>query len=922
VRTALLSRVFRRCLAPLGVALLLPGLPHAPVFAVAAAPSVSVASHWEWIENMGPVNYVHLGGEVFNNETARRAGLIDVHYTVNWARGPSAETVHVWEMGADILDANQTTPYQEIFPEPDGYSGSVLDPQNPVTATDPLTPSDHLFTVLRHDCPDVVDSAHVCGTVTNNNSTTVDNIRVILSFRHTDTNGVTTTVDEDSSQVFTGDAMNSLGAGLSADFQEVVRSPQAPAAENVLMFAESPITAPGRATDVAATFGNASATVSWTPPVDGGRAITGYTVTAAPGGQSVQVSGSVSSATITGLINGQTYTFTVVATNPVGSGDASDPSNAVMPGAVPDPPTQVSATAGLRSATVSWNAPSAEGRPITQYNVTSSPGGGVTTVSGNPPATSTEVSGLQSGTSYTFTVTATNQLGMGPPSAPSNAVTPYGPPPLPTTAPTDVRASAGFGYATVNWTAATSDPSTPVTSYTIAASPGPVALTAPGSATSVVVGGLKRGTYTFTVTATTAGGSGPTSAPSNPAVIDAGGQYHPLVPVRIVDTRDGTGNVRHAPLGPGGTMDVPIRSNPKLTPVLLANGVDPSAVAAVVMNVTVTQGTAPSYLSVYPTGSVQTLPPKTSSLNFVYEDVPNLVFATLGNGGAVTAYNAAGSVHVIFDVQGWISTPDAITDTSGQLQPIVPNRILDTRGNGALGQTPYHLQVAGTLGVPAMGSGGPEGVVLNLTVTNPTAPSFVTLYPSDAQRPGTSNLNFVPGLTRANRVTVKLGPDGAVDIFNAGGTADVIIDVNGWFTDRSNGSAAGGQLTGLNPARILDTRDGTGGFHTPVAGGTAIQLQVSGQGGVPNMGGAVPPSAVVLNVTATDTTAAGYLRVYPYQGTPPNTSDLNWMSAGRTVPNLVVVKLNGQGQIGIFNSSGSTDVVVDVLGWYSAPPPQ
>ena len=921
MRTALFSRVFWRCLALLGVALLLPGLNQTLVLA-ASAPSVSVTSHWEWIENKGLINYVHLGGEVTNNETARRAGLVDVHYTVNSASGPSAETVHVWEMGADILDAGQTTPYQEIFPEPAGYTGAVLDPVTPVTATDPLTPSDHLFTVQQHDCADVADSAHVCGTVTNNNLATVDSIRVILSFRHTDTNGVTTTVDEDASPVFTGDATNSLPAGGSADFQEVVRSSQAPAAESVSMFAESPITAPGRAMDVAATFGNAAATVTWTPPVDGGRAITSYTVTASPGGKIAQVSGSVSSATVTGLINGQAYTFTVVATNPVGSGAASDRSNPVVPGAPPDAPTNISASAGLRSATVSWTAPPDEGRPITQYTVTSSPGAIVTAVSGNPPATSSLVGGLQSGTSYTFTVTATNQLGTGPASAASSAVTPYGPPPLPTTAPTDVRASAGFGYATVNWTAATSDPGTPVTSYTVAASPGPIALTASGSATSLVVGGLKRGTYTFTVTPTTSGGSGPTSAPSNPTIIDAGGQYHPLVPIRIVDTRDGTGNVQTGPLGPGRTMDVPIRSNPKLGPVLAANGVDPSAVAAVVMNVTVTQGTAPSYLSIYPTGSVQTLPPKTSSLNFVHEDVPNLVFATLGTGGEVTAYNAAGSVHVIFDVQGWISTPDAITDTSGQLQPVVPNRILDTRGRGALGQTPYHLQVAGTLGVPAMGSGGPEGVVLNLTVTNPTAPSYLTVYPSDAQRPTTSNLNFVPGFTRANRVTVKLGTDGAVDIFNAGGSADVIIDVNGWFTDASNGSAIGGQITGLNPARILDTRDGTGGFDTAISGGTAILLQVSGRGGVPNMGAAAPASAVVLNVTATNTTTAGHLRVYPYQATPPNTSDLNWISAARTVPNLVVVKLNAQGQIGIFNSSGATDVVVDVLGWYSAPSPQ
>jgi hypothetical protein len=82
---------------------------------------------------------------------------------------------------------------------------------------------------------------------------------------------------------------------------------------------------------VSATAGNASATVSWTAPANGGSTITGYTVTASPGGATATVSGSTLTATLTGLTNGQAYTFTVTATNAVGTSAPSSPSNSVTP---------------------------------------------------------------------------------------------------------------------------------------------------------------------------------------------------------------------------------------------------------------------------------------------------------------------------------------------------------------------------------------------------------------------------------------------------------------------------------------------------------------------------------------------------------------------------------------------------------------
>lgn len=207
----------------------------------------------------------------------------------------------------------------------------------------------------------------------------------------------------------------------------------------------------------------------------------------------------------------------------------------------------------------------------------------------------------------------------------------------------------------------------------------------------------------------------------------------------------------------------------------------------------------------------------------------------------------------------------------------------------------------------------PEAAVLNVTVTNPTAPSYLSVYPTGAQRPGVSNLNFIAGQTVPNRVEVKLGAGGQVDIFNPAGMVDVIADVNGWFTDGSDPTATGGMTTCLTPARILDTRN----IHAPIGPGGKVFLQVAGAGGVPAISDAIPPTAVILNVTVTNPTAPSYLTVFPSDAAmqPPPTSDLNFVR-GQTIPNLVVVKLGADGKVGLYNAAGSTDVIVDVLGWY------
>jgi hypothetical protein len=196
----------------------------------------------------------------------------------------------------------------------------------------------------------------------------------------------------------------------------------------------SPSPAPGQVTNVTATSDVGAARVSWSAPSTGGP-VSGYTITPFVGvdAQSpVTVAGlpPATSKTVSGLTAGSTYTFRVKASNPNGAGPESAASNAVTPAQVTAPaaPAGVTAEAASQSSIdVSWTEPLSDGgRPITSYTVTPYIGSTPqTTRSVSPPSTSTTFTGLDTGTQYTFRVSATNSVGTGPQSTPSAAVAPY-----------------------------------------------------------------------------------------------------------------------------------------------------------------------------------------------------------------------------------------------------------------------------------------------------------------------------------------------------------------------------------------------------------------------------------------------------------------------------------------------------------------
>ena len=262
---------------------------------------------------------------------------------------------------------------------------------------------------------------------------------------------------------------------------------------------------------------------------------------------------------------------------------------------------------------------------------------------------------------------------------------------------------------------------------------------------------------------------------------------------------------------------------------------------------------------------------------------------------------------------GTITAPPT-TQSGLPFRALSPSRLLDTRTNGGpLGPGSVRtIKVTGKNGVPASGVGA---VVLNVTVTEPTAPGYITVYPNGQSPPTASNLNFVPGQNIANMVTAKVGANGSVNIFNFAGNTQVLFDVVGYFPTASAatllGSAAqGGQYVSLAPNRFLDTRQ----THQTLGPNGQLDLQITNRGGIPSSGVA----AVVMNLTATNTTAAGFLTAWPTGSARQTTSNLNF-GPGQFVPNLAVVPVGVGGKVSIYNFAGSTDVIADVVGWFTKP---
>jgi hypothetical protein len=281
------------------------------------------------------------------------------------------------------------------------------------------------------------------------------------------------------------------------------------------------------------------------------------------------------------------------------------------------------------------------------------------------------------------------------------------------------------------------------------------------------------------------------------------GEFHPIAPLRLCDSRAGTGTecsgtTSDKPLGPGAVMDVNLAGLPPGaaggTPSVPGDG----TAASVALNLTAVNGTGGTYLSVFPpdgSDHCSTSTPAFSNLNVAaHENRPNRVIVPLGPNHDVCVYNNSGSVNFILDLNGWFGTGHE--SSAGTLfYAIPPTRICDTRtGSGApecsgapvANNSTLKVNVAGIVGIPpAGGSAAPMAVIANVTAVSGTRATFFTFYPADVTRPAGSDLNVSVGENIPNLVIVQLavsgGSSGAAILYNNAGSIDAVVDVAGWF---------------------------------------------------------------------------------------------------------------------------------------------
>lgn len=341
---------------------------------------------------------------------------------------------------------------------------------------------------------------------------------------------------------------------------------------------------------------------------------------------------------------------------------------------------------------------------------------------------------------------------------------------------------------------------------------------------------LVRRVLAVTVVATLLGGvSVLTSSPQGDRVIasdglGAGGEFHPLEPSRVLDTREGNNIAPGArPLVPGAgqAFDVSLSGRGGL-PEMAAGGDHP--VLAVALSITVVEPTERGYLRAFGAGEVE----GTSSIvNFsAGETVPNMTVLAPGDDGSLTvrlvSEGGEGTAHVLIDVFGWFSV-DEHAEQGSRLLPVGPGRIFDSR-NPQFGATSIgpgesvRVPIAGADSLnPPISNIVPDspditGVLVNVTGVNQgpaSAATFVSVLPDQpapGQPPVTSNLNLRRDHVKANLVMVPVGADGSIWLYNSAGEAHLVVDVVAYLEPREVNTRVGRVIPLRQPLRVLDTR--------------------------------------------------------------------------------------------------------------------
>ena len=377
-----------------------------------------------------------------------------------------------------------------------------------------------------------------------------------------------------------------------------------------------------------------------------------------------------------------------------------------------------------------------------------------------------------------------------------------------------------------------------------------------------------------------------------------GTRFVPVEPRRVLDTRSGLGrNGDTAPVGAGGQIEV------QLTDL-------PPHIEAVVLNVTGTTPTNYTYVTVWEGGVDER--PGVSTLNLKPGDTrANSVTTYVSLDGTVNLFNHAGDTHLIADVAGYYvyDNPGTGFTAPGRFFATGPTRVYDSRDTGGAfsGGESRAIDFSSS-GVPS----GATAVSLNVTGVDATLNTFVTAWPSGANRPTASSLNLAPGGATPNGVTVAIGSDRKVNLYNHAGSANLIVDITGYYLATENG---GQDFYPVVPGRVYDTRkpDAVGAippFETLTLIHDPQNLSVG--------------QSLLLNLTGTEPTDYTFITPFPAGEARPGTSALN-LVPGQTAPNMATVRLGSftddDGSTypahQFFNHSGYTHLVVDAFGIFA-----
>jgi hypothetical protein len=362
--------------------------------------------------------------------------------------------------------------------------------------------------------------------------------------------------------------------------------------------------------------------------------------------------------------------------------------------------------------------------------------------------------------------------------------------------------------------------------------------------------------------------------------------YQPITPTRFLDTRYGTGGTT-GPVKAGATVKLRIAG---------VNGIPSANVTAVAITVTAVDESSSGDLVLYPDGATL---PGTSNLNFVANTaVANLAIVPVGADGEIDILNqSGGTTQVLGDVSGYFTSDmSAAGDTT--YTPITPVPVLDTRvGLGApkaklaAGAT-LALQVGGANGIPT----GISAVAINITAVDDTGNGFLVDYADGTTLPATSNLQFHTQ-TIAEMAIVPVGADGKIDIYDAVTGTDVVGAVLGYFTAGTTGEA----YRAIASTRLIRRAAVPAGGTLGVAQGSTV---------------VAPSPTLLLNVTALEGSAGGFLIAYPAGTSVPSASIMDY-AAGEIIANLDLGATGG-GTAELYNGLASVVLDIDCSGYLSS----